>query len=168
MQNAPHPLKNEYCPAFCDHQTTCITLVFSVSLPQVSWHIGPSARLSQSNSLDSRGRSHPAILSIWEHINFQKPWIGGSSHHMCLSVPFSLCPPQWLPELLSNISPILPDVRNHWLDRVSSASKSSFVSHSRIYSITFAFNFSAIFSLEEISHFLGGTLFWKGPWFNTS
>lgn len=74
----------------------------------------------RGNSLDSRARSHPAILSIWEHINFQKPWIGGSSHHMCLSVPFSLHPPQWLSGPLSNISPILWDVRSHWLYRVIS------------------------------------------------
>lgn len=91
----------------------CITLIHSVSLWQVSWHICPSASSPRGNSLDSRERSHPAILSIWEHINFQKPWIGGSYPHMCLSVPFALHPPQWLSGLSSNIFPILLDIRNH-------------------------------------------------------
>ena len=117
----------------------------------------------RGNPLDSRGRSHPAILSIWEHINFQKPWIGGSSHHMCLSVPFSLHPPPCLSGLLSNISLILLDVSNHCLHRVYSVSKSSFVSYSLIYSITFIFNFAAIFSLGEICYLLGKIRFFKIP-----
>ena len=120
------------------------------------------------NPLDSRGRSHPAILSIWEHINFQKPWIGGSSPHMCLSVPFSLHSPPCLSGLLSNISLILLDVRNHCLHRVNSGSKSSFVSYSLIHSITFIYNFAAIFSLGEICHLLGKIWFLKIPWFKTS
>lgn len=113
---------------FCDHQTTCITLAHSVS-----WLVCPGTYVlapgsPRGSSLDSRGRSHPAILSIWEHINFEKPWIGGSSHHMCLSGPFSLHLHQWLSALLSTISPVLPEVRNHGLYRVSSRYKSSFAS----------------------------------------
>lgn len=42
----PHPLKEE-CLTFCDRQTTCITLVYSASPLQVSWHIYRSSRLSQ-------------------------------------------------------------------------------------------------------------------------
>lgn len=104
-------------------------------------------------ALDSRGIFHPAILSIWERINFQKPWIGGSPHHMRLSLPFSLQPPQWLSGLLSSISRYCQALENVWLYRASADPKDSFMSHLRVYRIIRTFYCALIYSLVAIGHF---------------
>lgn len=143
MQNAPTRWKIK-------------TVSLSVTIEQLVWLLSIQPLLCKwpesprGNSLDSRGRSHPAILTIWERINFQKSWIGGRSHHMCLNVPLSPYPSQWLSGLSSNVSLWLLDIRDTDC-RESSGSKSSFIPHLEIDSITFAFNFAATFSVNEVS-----------------